>query len=357
MTGTTIEIRRSVPTMRALVLDNSLRLGQLPRPVPGSGEALVRMRSCGISRADLDMVQGRAPVQVRPVVLGHQFVGEVHEVAETSGREWIGRRVVARTHLGCGRCVSCLEHRAWLCETGRANGLGMGLIDGAFAEWLTVPVRALVAVPDTVDDDEAVFVHPVALAREAVALVEGPAPQRVLVVGDGNMGLLLTLMLHAAGHTVTVFGRHPSRRDLLWRSGIGFTGVAEGATSESLPADDFSREAFGTVFECSGRVSGFDLATSAVRPRGRLVVLSHHVGQPGVDLRFLVEREAELVGVSTGPVEAALEFLARRTVDILPLVHARVSLGEGLAAYEQSARRGALKIILENDTPRPGGRP
>jgi threonine dehydrogenase-like Zn-dependent dehydrogenase len=335
--------------MRALVYDGALRLGQLPRPVPSEGEVLVRVRNCAISRSDLDMVQGRRPVQVRPVILGHQFVGDVVDGTGPLAQAWIGKRVVAQPHRGCGGCASCRRGMSWLCINGRARSIGMGLIDGAFAEWVTVPVGSLIHVPDAVDDDDAVFAHPVASALVAMRQVQGSPPQRVLVVGDGNMGLLITLILHAVGHTVSVFGRHPSRRDLLWRSGISFTGVQESRMGDStLLEQSFARESFGTVFECSGRPSGFDLALQAVRPRGRLVLVSYHPGEPGFDLRALADREIEVVGISGGPLSDALEYLSSSKLDTLPLVTARLPLPDGVDAFQQAARRGTLRVILHN---------
>jgi threonine dehydrogenase-like Zn-dependent dehydrogenase len=338
--------------MQALVLEDSLRLGQLPRPEPSSTEALVRVHCCAISRADLDMISGRRSVEVRPVILGHQFVGTVDAVVDPALERWVGRRVAARTHNGCGRCLACRQRRTWLCETGRAHGVGFGLIDGAFAEYVNVPSAALVEVPEGIDDDEATFIHPLAIALRAVEQVEGPAPQRVLVVGDGNMGLLVTFLLHAAGHAVTVFGRHPSRRDLLWHSGIGFTGISEEDEASFDELDSFERQSYSNVFECSGQNSGFALAASALRPRGKLILLSRpDTRQSGMDLRFIVEREAELVGVSAGPIEGAVEYLARKTLDVLPLIASRHPLSEGVGATQTALRRGSLKVILENDPP------
>ncbi len=353
MRSITLEKTNRTPMMQALVLDDSIRLGQLPRPEPGSTEALVRVHSCAISRADLDMIAGRVAVQVRPVVLGHQFVGTVESVVDPALERWVGRRVVARTRSGCGRCLACRNRQTWLCEAGRTHGVGMGLVDGAFAEYVTLPAAALVEVPDLIDDDEATFVHPLAVALQAVSQVEGPTPQRVLVVGDGNMGLLVTMLLHAAGHAVTVFGRHPSRRDLLWHSGIGFTGINESEDGR-IEVESFDRQSYGNVLECSGRDSGFKLAASAVRPRGQLLLLSHQPNaHAGVDLSFLVEHEAMLVGVSAGPMEAAIEYLQRKTLDVLPLIASRHPLSEGVGATQTALRRGTLKVILENDSPMP----
>lgn len=333
--------------MRALVFDGAVGLGHLPPPKPEPGEVLVKVRLCAISRRDLDLVQGRRPVQVRPTILGSQFVGEVVDGADAAVGPWLGKRVIAYAHRACGGCPACRGQRRWECTVHTDRDLGHGLIDGAFAEFVSVPVSSLLEVPEGIDDDEAVFSYPVATALAAAQCVVGAPPQRVLVVGDGNMGLLLTLVLHAAGHTVSVYGRHPSRRELLWRSGISFTGVQSPSQGGSQQLDPgLNREAYGTVFECSGRASGFDLALAAVRSRGSLVLLSDQVGEAGYDLRTVVDRELSVHGVHGGSLDSSLEYLERKRIDLLPLIAARLSLNDGAAGFQQAARRGTLKVLL-----------
>ena len=332
--------------MVALVLDGNLRVGQLPRPAATAGRVLVRVDACGIARMDLDLAEGRRAVQVRPAVLGHQFVGTVEQVGERVDPAWVGRRVVARPYPGCRRCPNCRRDRPWECEEGRRSGPGMGLVDGAFADYVSVGVETLVAVPDVLDDEEAVLSYSVAVGIEAIRRIPGLPPQRVLVVGDGNMGLLLTLMLHAEGHTVTVLGRHPSRRDLLWRSGIGFQVAPD---VRALDPEEWTRligEPYGVVVECSGRSGGLELASRALRPRGRLIMVSDHVGQPGADVDFLVENDCELVGVGGGPLDDAVEYLGRRVIDVIPLIEAKATLHEGVAAFHRAGQRGTLRTLL-----------
>lgn len=336
-------------TMRALVYDGGFQLATVDRPQPAEGEALVRVRACGISRHELDLARGRGTAQDRPAVLGHQFVGEVVESTTSSGASWVGRRVVAYLNAGCNRCLPCRDGKSWLCETTRERSIGLGHVDGGLAEWLVVPERSLVEVPEGVDDEEAIFAHPMASALSAVSWIDEPAPQRALVVGDGNLGLLTTLVLHAAGHTVSVLGRHPSRRELLWRSGISFSGVLrEGEQSNELSGAKIAAESYGLVCDCSGHESGFQLAVTAARPRGRIVLMSRHAPEDGFDLRFLTEKEIELVGVSGGRLEDSLKYLQRKRIDILPLVEGAYSISEAMTAMEKASRRGALKIMLRN---------
>jgi threonine dehydrogenase-like Zn-dependent dehydrogenase len=335
--------------MRGLVFDGVLRLGTLPRPVPREGEVLVAISACSISRADVDMVGGRRSVEISPAVLGHEFVGTVCECGHGVEERWLGRRVVGQTVPGCGRCGRCRHGFTWQCEQGLKTGLGMGLVDGAFAQFVRVPLLSLVEVMEDVDDEEAVFVYPVASLLKALEAVEGEPPQRVLVVGDGNMGLLATFMANAAGHTVTVLGRHPSRREVLWRSGIGFIPVPDEALQRPEILLPEIGNPYSFVIECSGRVDGFELAARCLRPRGRLILVSDHVGQPGARLSFLFHSEIEITGIGAGPLQPAMDYLATQVVDVPALVDNRASIFDGVSAFERASRRGTLKTVLTYD--------
>ena len=123
MPDMTVQSAQAAPTMRALVFDGTLRLGTLPRPVPGDEEVLVEIEACAISRADVDMVAGRRAVEISPAVLGHQFVGRVVALGDRSDPEWMNQRVVAQTVPGCGRCGRCRHGQPGSCA-GRPYGPG-----------------------------------------------------------------------------------------------------------------------------------------------------------------------------------------------------------------------------------------
>lgn len=338
-------------TMQALVLDPGPRLATIRRPQPLGDGVLVKVRLCAIARSDLDLARGLRPTLHHPMTLGHEFVGEAVEASSEAGRKWLGKHVVAQLNPPCNRCLACRDGKSWLCATGRQRALGMGSVDGALAEWVVVPEPSLVEVPEGVDDEEAVFAHPLASALQATDWVDGPPPQRVLVIGDGNLGLLTTLVFHAAGHTVSVLGRHPSRRELLWRSGISYSSVARaGEGNATLSGAEITSESYGLVIDCSGHSSGFDLAVTAVRPRGRIILMSRYALDEGFDLRFLTEREIDLVGVNGGRLERSLEYLKRKRIDILPLVEANLPLLEAEAALERADTRGTLKVIVRPST-------
>ena len=168
--------------MRALVLeDEGARLHpDYPRPVVPPGEALIRVLLAGICATDLELIKGYAAFRG---VLGHEFVGRV-ESCDDEG--WTGRRVVGTINLGCGSCAVCGEEGAEHCP--ERTVLGISERDGAFADYLSLPVANLLPVPEGLADEDAVFTEPLAAALRIPEQVEVPPSGRVAVVGPGRLG-------------------------------------------------------------------------------------------------------------------------------------------------------------------------
>jgi threonine dehydrogenase-like Zn-dependent dehydrogenase len=300
-------------------------------PEPGTGEALIRTRLAGICATDLEMTRGYYPFTGVP---GHEFVGEV--VAAPGNEGWIGQRVVGEINLTCGRCTACLAGRGHHCEDRRVLGI-LGK-DGVLAEYFTLPMANLHAVPDGVTDEAAVFTEPLAAALEIQQQVHIQPEMKVLVVGAGRLGLLIaeTLMLTSCELAVVV--RREAQAKLL--AGWGIPAVDE-KTLKANAAD--------VVVEATGSPNGFALAREALRPAGTLVLKSTFAGDVSLNLSALVVDEITLIGSRCGPFRPALRLLKTGLVDTASLVHARYGLSEGLTAFEKAAESGVLKVLVEPD--------
>ncbi|MBC7225881.1 MAG: alcohol dehydrogenase catalytic domain-containing protein [Thermoflexales bacterium] len=316
--------------MLALVYDGEkLQLrDDHPRPVLPPGEALVRVRLAGICNTDLEIVRGYMGFRG---VLGHEFVGVVEEAEDHA---LIGRRVVGEINAYCGECPTCRAGRPTHCPN--RTTLGIWGRDGAFAEYLTLPIRNLHTVPDDVPDEVAVFTEPLAAALEILEQVHLRPTDRVVVLGDGKLGLLVAQVLALTGGDLTVVGHHRGKLDILARRGIPTVLESE---AEELTAD--------VVVECTGRPEGFAAARRILRPRGTLVLKSTYHGQVEADLTGLVVDEITLVGSRCGPFPPALRLLQRGLVDVRPLVSAVYPLARGLEAFARAAELGVLKVLLE----------
>ncbi len=320
--------------MQALYLDGRLSLRDLPRPTPAADEALVRVTLAGICNTDVELARGYMAYRGVP---GHEFVGVVEAAPDAA---WIGARVVGEINAFCGECDTCRAGRPTHCPN--RTTLGIAGRDGAFAEYLTLPVRNLHRVPDGVSDEQAVFTEPLAAALEILEQIHVRPTDRVVVLGDGKLGLLVAQVL-ATVADVTAIGRHRNKLDILARRGIR---VSVGGAEVASGAD--------VVVEATGNVDGFRQARRLVRTRGTLVLKSTFAGDlagllDGEGMNFLsalVVDEIALVGSRCGPFAPALRLLAEGRVDVESLIHARYPLSDALAAFEHAQRSGVLKVLV-----------
>ncbi len=292
------------------------------------GEALLRVRLSGICGTDLELARGYYPFTG---IIGHEFVGEVVDAPDA---EWIGQRVVGDINVSCGRCEPCTHGRATHCET--RTVLGIVGRQGVHAQYTSLPLANLHRVPDSVPDDAAVFVEPLAAALEILEQVPLRPSHRVLLVGAGRLGQLIAQVLVLTGAQVAVVARHTAQRTLLAARGITV-----------LAAKDVDPHAWDVVVEATGSPSGFGIARSALRPRGTLVLKSTYRGELTLDMSSLVVDEITLVGSRCGPFAPALRLLERGTVDPTPLIARRLPLAQGVEAMDIAGRPGVMKVLLE----------
>ena len=326
-----------MPTMRAAVVqDGILTLRHdYPVPTPHGEEALLRVRLAGVCATDLELLRGYKGGFCG--VLGHEFVGEV--VIAPSAPHWTGRRVVGELNVGCGVCNLCRRGLGKHCR--QRTSLGIIGRDGVFADYTLLPVQNLHAVPDHVPDEIAVFTEPLAAAYELLEQIPFTPAQRVIIQGDGRLGLLCALVLAQSGCDLTVLGRHAAKLALLDGAGIR-TQVATPAALAQLaaaPAD--------VVVEATGAKSGFATALSLVRPGGVLALKSTFADHlDDFDLSRLVVDEITLVGSRCGPFPPALAALAAGRIDPRPFIHAEYSLDDVAQAITHAGQKGVLKVLI-----------
>jgi 2-desacetyl-2-hydroxyethyl bacteriochlorophyllide A dehydrogenase len=317
--------------MQALWLEKKTLTLRDDVPVPSvpPGSALVRVRLAGICGTDLELVKGYYPYRG---VLGHEFVGEV---VEASGRpSLIGQRTVGEINIACGKCKACRTGLPTHCEE-RAV-LGIANHDGAFAEYVSLPLENLHRVPKSIPDEAAVFTEPLAAALQIEQQVQIRPADRVLIIGAGRLGQLVAQVLALTGCDLQVVVRHETHRALLADCNIATI------TEDAIPSQKMD-----VVVEASGSPSGFALALEAVRPRGKIVLKSTYRGRVEVNFSSIVVNEVTLVGSRCGPFASALSLLASDAVDPTPLIVSRYPLSKGLTAFEHAAQPGVLKVLVE----------
>ncbi len=316
--------------MRGLVLKQGLNLQtDRPKPTPSPQEAIIQVLQAGICSTDLHLMKGYMEFQG---VLGHEFVGIVDQAAEESSL--IGKRVVGEINASCRSCQTCLQGNPTHCPNRTTLGI-MGR-DGAFADYLSLPIENLYPLPEAISNEQAVFIEPLAAACEIPQLVTIKPKDRVVVIGDGKLGLLCAQVLALTGCHITLLGRHSERHTWLTAKGLAVT-----SDMREIP------RGADIIVEATGSPEGLAMATQLVRPRGTIVLKSTYHGEVLVNMTELVINEISVIGSRCGPFAPALRLLAGGMIDVEPLIHARYSLNDGIKAMNQAAQPGILKVLLD----------
>ena len=319
--------------MKAILFDQNLTVIDLPKPKFIGDESVVRLIQAGICNTDLEIIKGYFGFKG---VLGHEFVGRV-EASRTS--TLVGARVVGEINAACHKCDACRS--GWTRHCPHRSVLGILNRDGAFSEFLTLPEQNLHRVPDSVSDDEAVFVEPIAAACEILDQVNLELTENIAVLGDGKLGLLITMVLVQATQSssgkLTLIGKHPKKMKLVEHLGVQLI------NHHSLKPKSY----FDLVVEATGSPEGLALALRLIKPRGTVVLKSTFHSQLAFDPASLVVDEITLVGSRCGRFEPALELLKQRRVDPTPLVQDTLPLNQALTAFELAKQPEVLKVLLQ----------
>ncbi len=316
--------------MKAVCLDSGqVSVEELPDPQRLPGFALIRMLSAGICNTDLELQRGYYGFRGVP---GHEFVGQV---LESDSTELVGHRVAGEINLACGHCDFCAIGLGRHCSN--RSVLGIVKHPGAFAELLTLPNQNLHIIPSGISDEEAVFIEPLAAACEILDQVALPPGEKVAVLGDGKLGLLVAQVLHAHDAQVTLLGRHSNKMAIASAHGIAVS------TSDVHPGGYFP-----LVVECTGSAAGLHTAIRMVRPRGTVVMKSTVHEKVNIDTAPVIVNEISLIGSRCGRFQPAIQLLQDRKIDVRPMLSAEFPLEQALAAFAEAARKGVLKVLLRN---------
>lgn len=304
--------------MKALVYDGKLSYRtDYPKPEPGPGEVLLKIRLAGVCNTDREVLRGYRPAFSG--VLGHEFLADVVE-----GPDLVGKRVVGELNAGCQACDYCLSGRESHCLERRVPG--MSGRDGCFAEFMAYPARLLHVVPDSIADEAAILTEPLAAACEIPELNHLPLSEPIGVVGDGRLAFLIAQVLAIAGREIVVFGRHEEKLK----------------NFQSFAKTSLEREgSYETVVEASGHPSGLADAIKLTKARGKIILKSTYAEKMSLDMSEIVVREITITGSRCGPFEPALRLLERGLIEVPPI--------ERFAPedYEQALSSRAFKAVFQ----------
>jgi threonine dehydrogenase-like Zn-dependent dehydrogenase len=315
--------------MRAVHFDQELRCIDIAAPSFTGDETLIRLLKAGICNTDLEITRGYFGFRG---VLGHEFVGVVEASKNSS---LVGKRVVGEINAACGRCAYCRKQLQRHCP----NRTVLGILnrDGAFREFLTLPEENLHRVPDSISDDEAVFTEPLAAACEILDQIQITPSDRVAILGDGKLGLLIAMVLGHSGCDLNLVGRHHAKLKLAESYGVKCVGP------EVTPKP----RNFDIVIEATGSPSGWEQALQLIKPRGRLVLKSTFHEQVAFNPAPLVVDEITVIGSRCGRFEPALNLLQANKVQPTRLIQHALPLARALQAFDLARKPGVLKVLLQ----------
>lgn len=312
--------------MRAVVFDGQLSFTNSTELRPQKpGEVIVDVVKAGICETDLQLCQGYMGFRG---TLGHEFVGIAR-----SGL-FAGRRVVGEINCSCRVCSYCRDGLGNHCP--ERTVIGIVNHDGAFADSLLVPESNLLAVPDVISDQSAVFVEPVAAACRIPQQLPSIAGEIVTILGDGRLGNLCAQVLKHLGCRVQVVGKHDVKLKILSELGISTTRLEDLKPDRTSPF----------VVDCTGSPAGLTAALQIIRPCGTIVLKTTVAAHQTMHMAPFVIDEITLLGSRCGPFDQALELLASGAVSVEPLIAAEYPLEACDAAFEHAIRKDSLKVLF-----------
>ena len=319
--------------MRAVYFkDGRIELVDREKPVLKEGEALLKVLVAGICNTDMELHKGYYGFEGVP---GHEFVAVVEECP--CEPELVGRRVVADINCPIGPFKG--DHR----HAPERTVIGIVNHDGAFAEYLKAPAGNLVVVGDGVDDRAAVFAEPLAAGLEVSQQIHVKGDMRVMVLGDGKLGILTALGLKLYNPGVLLVGKHEDKLAIAARQGVSTHCISD---PEELVALAGEWEKFDLVVEATGSEMGINYAMEFVRPEGTIVAKTTSHLPSSINLARLVVDEISIVGSRCGDIGLAMNVLEKGLIDVSGLIEAEYDFVDFRQAFDRAVTRGARKVLV-----------
>ena len=318
--------------MKAVIFDETLKyVEDYEKPTPKQGEALIKVTYGGVCNTDKEITKGYMGYKG---ILGHEFTGVVEEINDED-KTLLGKRVVGEINLGCKNCEWCAKDLERHCPN--RSTLGILAKDGCFAEYVTLPLSNLIEIPENVPDEQAVFVEPLAAGLEILEQMHIQLCQKVMVLGDGKLGLLTALALNACGLDVLIVGKHQNKLDIAKNQGVKTQLLSE---FEQAPK-------FDVVVEATGSITGFETSVNCVKPRGTLVLKSTIAASKELNLAPIVINEITILGSRCGRFEPAMRLIASGKIDFSQMISKIYPIEQAINAFDANNAKDTIKILLK----------
>jgi threonine dehydrogenase-like Zn-dependent dehydrogenase len=305
--------------MRALFYPafDSLEIRDLPIPKPAPGEVLVRVAACGLCGSELETFKNRSPRRTPPLVMGHEFCGVVEEAGANVDDAWVGKRVVSNALVPCEKCPSCRRGDTHLCPHRQIFGMHRA---GAFADFVSVPMQALLTWPKNLPAHAACLAEPLANGVHVVNLTRHLSAGKVLIIGAGPIGLMCQQAFQALRKSQTIVcDLSEGRLEIARRVGAAHTVHTKGEDAVAACLKWTDNEGVDLVIDAAGSAMTKRLSLEALRPGGAAVWLGLHQDHMELDTYKITLPEKFVFGTYSArkdELREALELIEQGRVDV-----------------------------------------
>jgi len=351
---------RSIPaTMMAAVYRgvNDVRLETVPVPTIGRNEILLRVHSCGVCGTDLKKISTGS--HSAPRIFGHETTGIVAAVGEAVQHYRPGDRVMVFHHIPCRQCFYCQNKTFAQCATYKKVGCTAGFepSGGGFAEYVRVMdwivEHGTVRIPDGISFEQACFVEPVNTCMKGIEALRLRRGETVLAIGQGPIGIILSVLAKRAGATVITSDLYPERLRIGLTFGLDLTVNASQANVIERVRELTEGRGADAVILAVGGNSLIRTAMDAARPGGRVLLFAQtQHGEAVIDPAAICVDEKTLVGSYSASVdlqEESVRFVMNNEMDLERLVSHRFPLSESPQALDLAAhpQPSSMKIMIQ----------
>lgn len=329
--------------MKACVLEakNNVTYKEIPTPTPKENEVLIKIGACGICSSDFDRVYGDS-AYFYPLVLGHEFAGEVVECGELTDKSLLGKKVVIFPLLPCNKCEFCKEKHYAQCTNYSYFGSRQ---NGAMAEYICVPTWNIKTIPDDLPFEIAAMCEPAAVAMHTIEKIKDLKNKTLCISGSGAIGIFCAIAAKNKGGEISFLIRNNSKKEFL--ESLGFT--------KFIMENSEQEQTFDYLIECVGTNASLTNCIKHIKSKGTIII----VGNPKSDIEIpkklywkLLRSEITLLGVWNSDYknnenddwDKAINFLYTNKQTVNKLITDKFNLTDGLKAFETMKHNNRITI-------------
>ena len=324
----------------------------VPKPEIGVEDVLIKVMAVGVCGTDMELYTGEMPyikkgLTTYPFIPGHEWSGCVEQVGAAVKEFQPGDRVTGDVSIGCGHCHMCKIGRFNLCPNRRVVGSYRNL-DGAYAEYIKLPRKNVYKLPDNLSYEEAALIEPAAPAAYGVLKSGMKFGDSVLVVGDGPIGLLAVQCAKIAGASkIFVSGSWDEKLEVAIKTGADYVMNYKRDNLEEIIHELTEGAGVDVVFETSGNVKAFNQSMHAVKPGGKVVLLSIYTSPEFMaEINTIVSKDADVIGVlaSCNTFKPTIKMLENGSIDVKPLITHQYPLEKAKDVLEMMKTKNECRI-------------